>query len=335
MKRSNDFIVGLVVLVSVLIIGGTTIWLSNAHFGRKQEHVFARVRNVGNARVGNSVVIRGVESGRIDRIELADDGWVVMRMALDKDTQLPRDPVVILNESSMFGDWQATIMDRSTAPANREVQEQLADPGATKEGAIPGATLPDIAQLTAVAGRIAGDVATVAGRFQVAFDERAARELRQSIRNVSDLSSELAQTVRLQSKNLDHIASDVHATVASINATSDALQRTALRVDSSTSTGELRQIVGNINEASQDIRATSARLRSSAERLAQTEDHLDRVLAQSDSVMTKINGGEGSLGLLVNNPSLYRNSDSLVTQMRELVAEIKSHPKRYLSLRVF
>ena len=55
----------------------------------------------------------------------------------------------------------------------------------------------------------------------------------------------------------------------------------------------------------------------------------------SDSVMLKINAGQGSVGLLINDPKLYRNSDSLVTELRALVADFKAHPKKYVNVRIF
>ena len=197
MKRSNDFIVGLVVVGAVVVIVGFALWLGQAHLGSSQHHVIARFTDVGNAKVGNSVVIRGVESGKIQSIELEPTGWVNVSMSLDPDVKLPNNPVVLLSESSMFGEWQATILERSAAPSDPEVQQQLTQSASVGRGsALPGARMPDLAQLTAVAGRIAGDMSRVADRVGVAFDDRAALELRQSIRNFADLSSELERTVR-------------------------------------------------------------------------------------------------------------------------------------------
>ena len=45
--------------------------------------------------------------------------------------------------------------------------------------------------------------------------------------------------------------------------------------------------------------------------------------------MAKINRGQGSLGLMVNDPSLYRNADSLLVTMRSLIADVKARPSRY------
>ncbi len=336
MKRGNDFVVGLVVIGSVVAIVLFSLWLGQANIGSKQRDVVARFTDVGNAKVGNSVVIRGVQAGRIQSIELEPTGWVLVKMSLDPDIKLPTNPVVVLSESSMFGEWQATIMERAAAPDDADVQQQLAQSAAVGRGsALPGARLPDIAQLTAVAGRIAGDMSRVADRFQVAFDDRAANELRQSIRNFADLSAELERTVRSQSQSLTQLGSDVHKTVGTINATAMAVQRTADRVDSSTSKGQIHQIMDNVGQASADIKATSHDLRDASRTLVATQQQLASVLTHADSVLGKIDRGQGSLGLMVNDPTLYQNGDALLSQMRELVAQIRAHPRQYLSVKIF
>lgn len=334
MKRRNDFIVGLSVIVISLSLLGATLWANQSDIGKKKERVFARFHDVGNARVGNAVVIRGVTSGRIDAIELADGGWVQVRMALDPTVRLPGDPIVLLNESSLFGEWQATITERSAMPNDDAVRKQILDAG-VEPGMMPGATLPDIAKLTAVAGQIAGDVASVAGRVEVAFDDQAARELRASIRNFSLLSSQLATTVRTHAGDLDNLSSGLQSAVVSLNQTAATAQRMAERVDSSASSGEVRLIIGNVSKASSDLKETSAQIRALSGQLALTQNRLDSFLAGSDSVMMKINTGRGSLGLLVNDPSLYHNSDSLLVDLRALVGDLRANPKKYVNVRIF
>ena len=39
--------------------------------------------------------------------------------------------------------------------------------------------------------------------------------------------------------------------------------------------------------------------------------------------------------MLVNDPSLYQQTDSLVRQLRTLIADMQRNPKRYLSVRIF
>src|SRR5690606_38760638 len=176
-RRTNDFVVGLVVIVATVVIVAAALWVQRADFGQRRNPVEARFRDVGNAQVGCAVVVRGVNSGRIEGIELGDDGWLVVRLRMEDDAKLAPDPAVLLGQASLFGEWQATITERSALPANPELRRQVSEASGHGD-MLPGASLPDVAQLTAVAGRIAGDVASLADRVQTAFDDSAAHELR-------------------------------------------------------------------------------------------------------------------------------------------------------------
>jgi phospholipid/cholesterol/gamma-HCH transport system substrate-binding protein len=270
----------------------------------------------------------------VEAIELDANGWVQVRLALNKDIELPRDPVVLLGASSLFGEWQAMVMERSAAPNNRDVAAALVAASGEK-GQLPGAVLPDVAQLTTVAGGIAGDVASVAQRFQVAFNDSAARELRASIRSVAQLSAELARTVRVQSRHLDTVSVDVRAGAADLSQAAEAFLRTVSRIDSATSAGEVRNIVSESEKAAGQVREASVRLNQLTQSMERTESHLRGVMARADSVLFKVDQGQGTLGLLVNDPRLYQNTDSLLRELRALLADVKKQPKRYFGVKIF
>jgi phospholipid/cholesterol/gamma-HCH transport system substrate-binding protein len=334
MRRTNDFVVGLVTLAGAAVIVGATLWVQQTDLGQRESGVTARFRDVGNVQVGNAVVIRGVRAGRVKRIELADGGWVEMQMLLDPAVELPHDPAVLVSASSLFGEWQATVMSKSGLPPNPDVQQQIAEASGDRH-VLPGASLPDIAQLTGVAARIADDVASVAERVQVAFTDSAARELRRSIGNVERVTSDLAVAVGRHSNNLDGVLVDVRAGTRSLNAAAASLRRTTARIDSSTSAGEITRMVADAGEATAQLRAAAVVLRAVADSLSASQGTLQRVLVRTDSVMVKVNAGQGSLGQLVTNPSLYHNGDSLVAELRDLVADIRAHPKKYVNVRIF
>ena len=143
MKRTNDFAVGLTILLGTVVIIGATLFVKQSDFGRDHATVSARFRDVGGVRVGTPVVVRGVRAGKIEAMELSDSSFVLARMALDPNVGLPVDPVVLLNESSLFGEWQATITSRDAVGRDEDVVRQLSE---TARGGdvLPGATLPDL-----------------------------------------------------------------------------------------------------------------------------------------------------------------------------------------------
>lgn len=334
-KKSNDFLLGAVILGSIALIVAASMFLRESEIGSKRHRVYARFRDVGQVTVGNSVVIRGVKAGKVDAIELAEGGWVHVRLALNPDVAMPRDPVVLLGASSLFGEWQAQVTERESVPVNRDVAAMLAMASGDKDGALAGAVLPDVAQLTTVAGGIAGDVASAAQRFQVAFNDSAARELRATIRSVSQLSSDLARTVRVQSKNLDTVAVDVRAGAADLSRAAEAFLHTVARLDTATSAGEVRNIVHESQRAATQVREAGERLNAITQSLEKSEGHLRETMAHADSIVRKVDRGQGSLGLLVNDPRLYQHSDSLLIELRALLADVKKQPKRYFGVKIF
>ena len=333
MKRVNDFTVGLTMLGGIVLVVAGVLWTKEANIGREEQHVSARFHDVGSVRIGTPVVVRGMRAGKIDQMQL-EAGFVVVRMSLAPDVQLPNQPVVLLNESSLFGEWQATITGRDAVGRDEEIHRQLRET-AKDDDVLAGATLPDLAKLTAVAGRIAGDVASVAERVDVAFDTEAAKELRLSIRNFSELSTVLARTVREQSGNLTRTSASVESGIAALSKAAASMQDVAFRVDSATSGEKVNDLVNDAGEAARQLRITSRQLASMADQLSKSQARLDAFLIASESIATRVNAGQGSLGLLVNDPAFYRNSDSLVMELRALVADVKKNPRRYLNLRIF
>ena len=198
-----------------------------------------------------------------------------------------------------------------------------------------GLQRPGAGHLATSPGQIAGDVANVAERVEVAFDERAARELRSSIKNFADLSTTLSHTVRAHAGDLDTVSRGLQSAVASLNRTASSAELMASRLDSSSASGQVRQIVDDMSHAAAELRRATAQVRVMSEQLSRTQNRLDSFLSNGDSVLVKLNTGQGSLGLLLNDPSLYRNGDSLLTQLRGLVTEVRTNPKKFVSVRIF
>ena len=333
MRRANDFIVGVTMLGGIALVVGGVLWTKGTGIGRDEHYVSARFVDVGSVRIGTPVVVRGMRSGKVDRMQL-EDGYVIVRMALSPDVALPRQPVVLLNESSLFGEWQATITGQDAVGRDEEIQRQLR---VTSRGddVLAGASLPDIAKLTAVAGRIAGDVASVTERVDIAFDNEAAKELRRSIRNFSELSSTLAKSVREQSANLTRTSTSVEGGVEALSRAAMVLRDVSLRVDSATSNEQVQLLVTDAAEAARQLKSATRQLSSMADQLGRSQARLDAFLIASESIATRVNAGHGSLGLLVNDPALYEHTDSLVMELRALVADVQKNPRRYINLRVF
>src|SRR3989441_10093630 len=193
MKRESEFAVGLAVSAGFCFVVGGALCLSGAHLGRTEAVSTVRFRTVGGLGVGDPVVLRGVRVGRVEGIRLASGNWVEADLKIYAGTQPPPRPAVIAASASLFGEWAASLVPLEQLPNDPNIRQAIAEAQAAGGGKWPGATLPDIGQLTAQASRIATDIATVSNRIQSAFDSEAVNELRRSIRDFGQVADKLVK----------------------------------------------------------------------------------------------------------------------------------------------
>jgi phospholipid/cholesterol/gamma-HCH transport system substrate-binding protein len=62
---------------------------------------------------------------------------------------------------------------------------------------------------------------------------------------------------------------------------------------------------------------------------------LVHVIQSADSLISRLQSGEGSLGRLTTDTALYVETRRAVVELRELLADVKANPKRYFKVSVF
>lgn len=336
MKRTNEFLVGLVVIVAVVAVVAGALWLSETHLGRVQELQAAQFRTVGGLKVGDPVTLRGVRVGRVEEIRLAGDNWVETDLRIYDGVDLPKHPAVIAASASLFGEWAATVVSYDDPQDDPNVRAMLAEAkAASKHQAWPGATLPDVGQLTAQASRIAGDIASLTGRIQQAFDSTTVGDLRQSIQDFSHVVAQLNTFTRAQTTRLDAVTDNVQQASNAVNAAAGDFRSVMGRMDSATGHGQLQSILDHgssattqIDSASQDVRQLTAALRAH-------EDNLVAILVATDSLMSRLQKGQGTIGKLTTDSTLYNETTETVKQLRQLIADIQANPRKYFKFSVF
>src|SRR5688572_15270124 len=118
-QGSRELVVGSVIIAAVLVLAVGTLWLKGTDFGREPTHIEVLVREVGQLAEGNSVKLRGVPIGTVSSVGVEPGGTLVrVGMDIDADFEIedPRGAGVIIAPESLFGDWQAEIVDRQRFP---------------------------------------------------------------------------------------------------------------------------------------------------------------------------------------------------------------------------
>lgn len=66
-----------------------------------------------------------------------------------------------------------------------------------------------------------------------------------------------------------------------------------------------------------------------------TMNQVNQTLADVQATVNRLNSNEGTLGKLLNDPSVFDNLNATVTHADSLVTDLKAHPKRYVHFSVF
>ena len=178
-------------------------------------------------------------------------------------------------------------------------------------------------------------------------------------RNANDLFSSLTESAPgLISRSdsvltgLDGAITDIHGLVqpgsdlrmmfASFRSSADAIEallreervrigRVLANVDTLTaSLGETTQ------GTSDSLAMVTAQLNDLLRRVDQNLDSIEETTHTLDSILGKIDQGEGTVGLLINDPQLYHRMDSTLENMNALIVDFKENPVRYMrALRLF
>jgi phospholipid/cholesterol/gamma-HCH transport system substrate-binding protein len=334
-KRENEFAVGLVVIAALAVIVVGALWLSGAHLGKTEAVYTARFRTVGGLGVGNPVVLRGVRVGRVEAIRLAPGNWVEADLKIYSGVTPPAKPAVIAASASLFGEWAATLISSDPLPNDPNVREALAEAQAAGGGKWPGATLPDIGQLTAQASRIATDIATVSTRIQTAFDSSAVSDLRRSIHDFGQIADRLARVTNEQADVIGNVGQNLSKGSDVLARAANDLQATLGRVDSATNQGQLATILNNTAATSTDLRSASQDFRALMGAANKNQESLVRVLVSADTVLSRIANRSGTLGLMVGDSALYRETTLTMIQLRQLLSDIQANPRKYFQFSVF
>lgn len=335
MTRSRDFTVGAYLLGAIALVIVAAIWLGDLGPRGPKSLYTARFRTVGGVKAGDPVVLRGVKVGRVEAVRLAEGDWVETDLRIVSMEELPDQPVAIAVSASLFGEWQVAVTDSARAPNDPDVRAALAEARVGADGRWPGATLPDIGQLTAQASRIASDIAVVTNRVSGAVDSQSIADIRGSVRDLRRMADQLVTFTQRQTGAMEKVVGNAASSSDDIAKASQHLQATLERVDSSTASGQLNALVRDARDATAQLKAASGDLRDLTGAARDQRERLIHIVSATDSVLTRLQAGKGTLGLLSTDSTLYREATRTVVQLRTLLADIQVNPRRYFRFSVF
>lgn len=328
MNGRDEVVTGVFVLLGVALIVVGALWLSEHRWQGEYRTLQARFDEVGQLRAGNTVRLRGVDVGSVQSIDVDREG-VTAVLRVRSEVPLPDRPVVSAQPVSLFGEWAAAI-----APASR-FPEAAADTADLPEGTVPGVTSSDFAQLSDYTGQIASNLENITSQLEVAFNEQTARNLARAVDNFEQASDELVGLLGRQRRSFGAFAEDLEHSGRTLRRVAADLDSSVARLERATRGGDLESIVDNTRRTSESLERVSGRLEGTAASAERAIQRADSALLHAESVLGRVDRGEGSLGQLTSDPRLYEDLTVTLTELRALLDDLKENPGKYFKFSIF
>jgi phospholipid/cholesterol/gamma-HCH transport system substrate-binding protein len=291
-RFGKEVVVGTIVLVAAAVFIGGTMWLSGKSVGGGGYVVdFA---NAGELKLASPVRISGVPAGKVRGIALQPDGRVHVTIRLDDEMleliTLRRDARAFIRPVGLAGDVSLVL-----------------EPGTDAAPLAPGALIPGeaAAGFTDLADKLAGGADSLLRDMRALVGPERAARLDTTLRK---LDATLASTQALMAL----YANPKAGPTAELQATLVEYRALAARLDSTLQSPALVRardkadtLVDNLADMSAQFRATGARL---------------------DSVLARVERGEGTLGKLATDTALYGRFTDLSGSVDSLVRDLRKNP---------
>jgi len=300
-KFSNEIKVGLTIIsATVIFILGVRYFEDLPLFDSTYDLV-AEFDNAGGLIGGNIVRVNGVSVGSVNEVYISETSGKVM-------VQFHVDPNIPVTEGSYatIGGFDAlgvVRMDLVLGPPSA--------PRIPEGGMVAAGTGSDLmADLSEQAPEMIEDVGAAVDQLNGVLE--------QTNTMLSAPDSDFRQTLsaaRGSVEQIEQMLSSERNRIASILANTDSL------------TSDLNAALGDDGEAvaslMEQLEETLDTLNEDLERFQETNEQLNELLQ-------KLNDGEGTLGMLINDPSMYHAMDSTLSGLNNLIADFQANPARYL-----
>jgi len=152
------------------------------------------------------------------------------------------------------------------------------------------------------------------------------------LKSADSLSNSIIPVFNVESVN------NLKQTLYNIKTTTDEIAKSSLYINYSFQNIEaITHNLADNNKRINKILLNMEQISDSLSRLKiqQSFDKLDNTLDEANEIIVKIKSGQGSIGKLLSNDTLYKNLNSAAANLDTLVKDLKNNPKKYLQFSVF
>ena len=310
MKISNETKIGAlaVVTITMLILGYN--YMKGNNLFSKDNTYYARYDRLDGLMVASLVKINGLTIGRVMDLELIPDSSkdILATISISGKIKIPKNSIARIVSSDLLGSkaivFEFTNSTEYYMPGDTLVADIKEDLSTQVSNEILPVKLKAESLLTSMD--------SILTTIKIIFNENTQDDIKKSVNSIKNTLV-----------NLDHSSGTLDTllknNVSRLNRIFDNVE--AITTNLKNSEKEITNIVSNFSAVSDSLKMS---------KITSIVNNANATLASVDSVLTKINDGEGSLGLLINDDKLYYNLNNSSAQLDLLLQDLRLHPEKYV-----
>ena len=314
MKISNETKVGVLtaIAITLLILGFN--FLKGKNIFKTGNYIFAKYKDAKGIMVSNPVLVNGFKIGSVYDIENSDPNLkeILITIKLEGNFNIPKNSIASIKESALGSPSIDVEMGNDTHFLNK------------------GDTL--------ITGENEGLFSAFSNKITP-----VGNQLKLTMHNLDKVLNDINATLDPSFRtNIQQSLANVNAATASLVVSANAIQA-MLNAQS----GAIAKTMNNANAFTRNLADNNERVNKTMSNLEKTTEHfansdvdgtvasLKKAIDNLNGLLDKVNSKDGTIGLLMNDKTLYKNLNNTIRSSNILIDDLKVHPSRYINVSVF
>ena len=316
MKVSKEFKIGIVVVFAIAAFIWGLSFLKGGNIFFQEYFLYAVYPKIENLIPASPLQINGLKIGQIKTISLTQkngENFILVKFVITEEVNIPKNSTAKVVSTDLLGGKAVELIFSKEKDFVKNGDTLIAE----TEQSFKEAFNRQLAPLQAKFENLISSIDTVMGVVNEVLNIKTRENINQSFESVRKAIFSLEQTAY----KLDDLMATEKPKISSV-------------------LSNLSGITSNLNKNEQKITNILTNFSNLSDTLAKSQlksavANADNTLKELNDLLVKINQGQGTIGKLAKNDSLYNNLNKSAEDLDKLLKDLKENPKRYVHFSLF
>ncbi len=279
-------------------------------------YLYAVYPKIDNLIPANPLLIKGYKIGQVNSITLIQhqgETKVLVKFILTEDVDIPKGSIARAISADLLGSKAVEIIPGKSTELVKSGDTLIAE---TEQG-LKESFSKQFAPIQAKAENLIGNIDSVMTVVNMMLNARTRDNIEKTFESVKRAIISLEKTAYKIDDLIGSEKAKMSAILSNLSSITSNLSKNEQKINN---------ILGNVSTITDSL--AKANLKSAVENASKS-------LKEMNILLARINDGQGTLGKLAKNDSLYNNLNKSAEDLDKLLADLRLNPGRYVHISVF